>query len=698
MWASGKIISFFFFNKTFSIIELFLSFNKPTMFLKKYSLLLVLFSCTCFAQYITTSETYTPVQLIENVLVGAGGCASITNVSVSGGNFGPNENSWGYFNANGSGFPFNEGIILSTGQIRNAPGPNNFVSDDGGGMGWGGDADLNAALGIGNSLNATVLEFDFVPLGNQISFDYIFASEEYHGTATCIYSDGFAFLLKEVGSPTYQNLALIPNTATPVKVTTVHPEIPGGCPAENEQYFDAFNPTEYPTNFNGQTKVLTAQASVIAGHQYHIKLVIADEGNYRYDSAIFLKANSFSYGVDLGDDRTFANQNPVCYNESLTLNGTSASAISYQWYFENNPIPGQNTAILNFNPPYTTAQNGMYALSTVYSASCAPYVPIYLDFAPELIIDQATYDYCDADANQDGITTVTLSSIVPTLFTNLPSGYQVNFYDSPTGTVALPNSYLLTTPFQQIIYARITNSNCYAAFPVTINIKTFADTIADVTLGMCNNTPTTLTADVGYSSYTWSTGETSSSIQITNPDIYTVIIENADGCSKVKTFTVIGSEIATITNIITNELSGDNSAEIVATGNGDYEYSIDGVHFQNSPIFTDLNNLIYIAYVRDKNGCGTVSQEFYLIQIPKFFTPNGDGYNDYWNLKGIRQNNAGSLISIYDRFGKLMKQMSPMGAGWNGTYNGKLMPSDDYWFTIELQDGRSAKGHFALKR
>lgn len=669
------------------------------MLTKKIYLLFLLMSGAASAQYITTDETHTPLQLIENVLINSG-CASVSNVSVSGGNFAGGEKSWGYFNANGSTFPFSEGIILSTGKIIDAQGPNSFVSDDGNGMGWGGDSDLNAALQITNSLNATVLEFDFIPLGNQLSFDYIFSSEEYHGTATCLYSDGFAFLLKEVGAPTYQNLALIPNTTIPVKVTNVHPFIPGGCVAENEQYFDAFNDVEHPTNFNGQTKVLTAQSSVIPGHQYHIKLVIADEGNYRYDSAIFLKGSSFTFGVDLGADRTLASNNPVCPNEILTLNGTSPGALSYQWNFNQNPMPGENAATLVFNPPYTSAQNGTYSLTTTYSPTCTTESIIELEFANDLIIDQDVYTLCDADATQDGITTITLSDIVPTLFTNLPAGYNVSFYSSATSTTPLPNSYLLTTPFQQIIYAKIDNINCYTAIPVTINVNVFTNPIADETPGMCNNDPITLTADPGFVSYTWSTGETSQSIQVATPAVYTVTIENAVGCTKVKTFTVIGSGIATINDIIVHDFNEDNSVEIVASGTGNYEYSIDGIHYQDSPVFTNLNGLVYTAYVRDKNGCGEISKEFYLIIIPKYFTPNGDGYNDYWNIKDGNPlaQNSGALIYIYDRFGKLLKQISAKSPGWDGTYNGKLMPADDYWYRIQLPDGRTSNGHFALKR
>lgn len=672
------------------------------MLLKKYHLLFVLLYGTASAQYISTDETRTPLQLIENVLINSG-CASVSNVSVSGGNFASGEKSYGYFNANGSTFPFAEGIILSTGKIIDARGPNDFISDDGGGMGWIGDSDLDQALGLNNTFNATILEFDFIPIGTQISFDYIFSSEQYLTSPSpnqCTFTDGFAFLLKESSSINYTNLAVIPNTTIPVKVNTVR----GSgtiCPAENEQYFDAFNPTDYPTNFNGQTKVLTAKSVVIPGRQYHIKLVIADEGNYRYDSAIFLKGSSFNFGVYLGTDRTFANNNAVCPTESLTLNGTSAGAQSYQWNFNSNPIPGETNATLSFIPPYTTAQNGSYSLTTVYSPTCTTTTAaINLDFAPQLTTAQTTYTYCDSDAIQDGISTITLSDIVPTLFSNLPATYQVRFYSSPTSVTALPNSFTTTTAFQQIIYAKIDNSNCYTPIPVTINVNAFTATIADETEGICSTTPITLTADSGFQSYIWNTGQTTQSILVSSPGTYTVTIENSDGCTKVKTFSVLGSEIATITNIIINDLNDAASIEIIPAGSGDYEYSIDGFNFQASPVFTHLSGLIYTAYVRDKNGCGTVSQEFYLMQIPKFFTPNGDGYNDYWNLKGIypMSPNTNSIISIFDRFGKLMKQISTNSAGWNGVYNGKLMPADDYWFLIELQDGRTVKGNFALKR
>ncbi|HSN47797.1 MAG TPA: T9SS type B sorting domain-containing protein, partial [Flavobacterium sp.] len=132
-----------------------------------------------------------------------------------------------------------------------------------------------------------------------------------------------------------------------------------------------------------------------------------------------------------------------------------------------------------------------------------------------------------------------------------------------------------------------------------------------------------------------------------------------------------------------------------------YEYSLDEPtgFFQDSNILTNVPAGIHVVYIRDKNGCGTVSKTEAVVGLPKFFTPNNDGYNDYWNVKGVNANfNTNSIIYIFDRYGKLLKQISPTSLGWDGTFNGNPMPGDDYWYTLKLEDGREAKGHFSLKR
>ena len=137
------------------------------------------------------------------------------------------------------------------------------------------------------------------------------------------------------------------------------------------------------------------------------------------------------------------------------------------------------------------------------------------------------------------------------------------------------------------------------------------------------------------------------------------------------------------------------------TGKGKYEYSLNEPSgpFQSSNVFTNIPSGIYDVFINDINGCGTVSKTISVIGVPKYFTPNNDGYNDFWNVKGINANfNAKSTIYIFDRYGKLLKQLIPTSEGWDGTFTGQPLPSDDYWYTIKLEDGRQTKGHFSLKR
>lgn len=663
--------------------------------MKKILFILFSFSFTVsFSQNITVNETFTPQQLIENILVNSG-CVSVSNFSASSGNFGTGELSYGYFNSNGSAFPFSEGIILSTGKLNSAVGPNSNFSDDGTGIGWTGDTDLNLALGLSNTFNASVLEFDFVPNANNISFEYIFSSEQYllnPSSGQCNFTDGFAFLLKEATATAYQNLALIPGTSTPVRVNTVR----GNgtiCPPANETFFDAFNTGAYPTTYDGQTKILTAQSVVTPGTLYHIKLVIADEGNARFDSGIFLRAGSFISEKDLGTDRLIATGNPLCNGDNLILNATQAGATNYQWFQDGNPV-GINS------PTYNVTTAGTYEVEIDINASCTLTGSIVIEYAPNLVVLDDEFEICDT--NIDGLTAFDLATIQTQIFSSLPTGFTIGLFDSTTSTTPLSSSYTNTTPFEQIIYARITNiANCYGNIPITLIVNTFSEIITDETIGICNNTPTNISAPGGYTSYSWNTSpiQTSQTITVSDAGTYIVTITNADGCTKTKTVTVVNSEVATITNIDVTDFNEDLIATISVTGNGNYEYSLDGISFQSSPVFNLLDSGEYTVYVNDKNNCGVVFETFYALSYPKFFTPNGDNYNDTWRIKNLEKKGLeNSKIYIFDRFGKLIKQVRPGENGWNGTYNGNQLSSSDYWFVLELTNGKTVKGHFSLKR
>ncbi|MDI1304716.1 MAG: T9SS type B sorting domain-containing protein, partial [bacterium] len=165
---------------------------------------------------------------------------------------------------------------------------------------------------------------------------------------------------------------------------------------------------------------------------------------------------------------------------------------------------------------------------------------------------------------------------------------------------------------------------------------------------------------------------------------------------------VTASDLAHIENIDIIDLTDINTVTVNVTGKGKYEYSLDepSGFWQDSNFFDKVPPGIHEVFINDKNGCGVVSKIIAVIGAPKFFTPNNDGYNDYWSVKGVNETfNSKSIIYIFDRYGKLIKQWVPnLNQGWDGTFNGNSLPADDYWFTLKLEDGREAKGHFSLKR
>ena len=252
----------------------------------------------------SSTSQYTVPELIEEVLFNDD-CTVVSNITWStGSNFG-SVNGIGYFEKNGSTFPFQKGIVLSTGNALSVPGPNTSTLNDGGGTAWVGDTDLEAIIFAAtgnamNSRNASKIEFNFVPQNNFISFDFVFASEEY-GTFQCAFADAFAFLLTNVTTNTTTNLAVVPATTTPISVVTIRNQLYNTtCTSVNADYFAVFygangsNPIAAPINFNGITAPMTASATVIPNNLYKIKMVIADRVDTAYDSAVFIEGGSFA--------------------------------------------------------------------------------------------------------------------------------------------------------------------------------------------------------------------------------------------------------------------------------------------------------------------------------------------------------------------------------------------------------------------
>ncbi len=313
---------------------------------------------------------------------------------------------------------------------------------------------------------------------------------------------------------------------------------------------------------------------------------------------------------------------------------------------------------------------------------------------------------CDITGDVDGFTEFNFDDLIPQIIgdqTNLEVTFHQSLNDANIGINDLEISYTNKENPETIFYRVVNNnSSCVDVNDFKIEVPTEFEIALPQDLFVCQNSSSvSLSTDAGYAYYQWSTGEEGpdlNSIEISEVADYSVIVTNENGCRAFQSTTTIGSEIASIKEINVKDLSGEeNSVEVVAEGIGDYEYSLDDMAYQDSNIFLNLPNNYYTVWVRDKKGCGIVSEAFLVLDYPKFFTPNNDGFNDFWKITGISEF-PGSKIFIYDRYGKLLKDLRISSRGWDGVFNGKELPTSDYWFTLELDDGREIKGNFTLKR
>ncbi|WP_147676004.1 T9SS type B sorting domain-containing protein [Algibacter pacificus] len=327
---------------------------------------------------------------------------------------------------------------------------------------------------------------------------------------------------------------------------------------------------------------------------------------------------------------------------------------------------------------------------------------------------------CDDDGIEDGFHTFNLGYANTQIATGLPAGITISYYENYDDALLeknrLNNNYTNTTAYSHTIYARIENANaCYGISEVLLTVNKLPEIDTEALTYYCTNKfPETITINPEITNdlpenftYHWSTNESTYSIEINSVGNYDVTVTNANGCSKTQTITVEGVSIATINNIEVKDISDNNMITVFATGDGIYEYQLLDENatmvvapYQSSPIFENVFPGIYTVTVKDtKNDCGEIMETAYVIGFPKFFTPNSDGYHDTWKVYGVSADNQpNSKIYIYNRYGKLLKALTPKNNGWNGSFKGALLPADDYWFVILLEDGRTYKNHFSLKR
>ena len=847
-------------------------------------------------------------ELVQNVLISNNSITfDPTNITILEDPVGignPELRSWGYFTRGNSDFPFEEGIILSTGIAVEAEGPNNNVENGLGLLTWSGDEDLKSILDQTNgdhhpTFNATGFQFDFIPEGDTLVFDFIFASEEYENNYECStsYRDGFVFLIKGPGIPNDSgapfggsNIAAIPNSNNiAVNTGSVHTDLDGiGNPFRcgNEQLGVNFFPELYISNsgvnntnvvqFDGYTTILNTETEVEPGETYTIKIVIADRGDERLDSAVFIRGFSIKSNVVIVDESDSDLDFTMCIGNQEVLTATHvddpfSGSETYEWRLNDVPIPGASTANITvsesgtytvivtdlglefedsitvtvitvpdagisnavtlcstddpidlfgelggtpdtngtwspslqsgtgiFNPAIDSAGIYTYTVTGDQSPSCpddSATIDVTVDTTPTLSLikticssDEETYTVSystngtwdlfidpsgtatvdmanslitgiesDTDikltaTNPDNnncevvlnITspqckcptiaiptnasneTICLGDVIPTLSVDVLNGQTANWYED-NGTLLSFNTLTYTPTVTEkgtYIFKVEAIDNVLGCSSNTIDVSFTIGSVEKIELQpdgvLCLNEKGVLidngdfpTIDTELSendfSFAWKhngtniTGEHSSEIIVTEPGEYTVTYTSVfTNCSNSSSIS-IDSHTAPVDlqlSLSQGVFSKDKNNDIIATasGSGNYLFSLDNGDAQEDGIFENISLGLHQVTVSDKGGCGSITKEIFVVGFPKFFTPNGDGYHETWNVIADFQVPEMS-IRIFDRYGKLLKQLNPNGSGWDGTYNGKKLPSTEYWFKAELLDGSAMyTSHFSLIR
>ena len=509
-------------------------------------------------------------------------------------------------------------------------------------------------------------------------------------------------------------------------------------------------------NMNGQTTVnlfdinplvLDTQDILAYNITYHSSQLDADSGNaalpFSYYNTnpnvenIFVRIENI-LNTDCYDTTTFnlvVNIAPETFNDTLIQCDEDGSVDGFTTFNLNEAndvltdgIANRSTkfflsladAQANINEIDGNSYNNISNPQTIHIqvindiTGCVNFAELILDVSLTNAND-AILTSCDNDGIEDGFYTFNLSDADADVLNGLPPNVTLNYYITYNNALLeqnpLPNSYINTTPYSQTIYVRVENDNdCFGINQVQLNVFELPDIVIEEELFYClNSFPQTITLTSGVINdlpsnytYSWSTGETTSEIEINQSGTFNVTVTNANGCSKDRTITVLPSNIATINSIDVVDATQNNTITVSVSGEGTYEFALDDSSgpYQVSNLFENVAPGLHTVYVMDtKNSCGIVEKIVSVIGFPKFFTPNNDSFNDTWQVYGLsKQFQPNSTIFIYDRYGKLLKQLDPTGIGWDGTFNGYRLPSSDYWFYVTLQDGRIFANHFTLKR
>lgn len=402
----------------------------------------------------------------------------------------------------------------------------------------------------------------------------------------------------------------------------------------------------------------------------------------------------------------------ACENDSVILDATTINALSYEWYLDlgsgYQQIPAES------GPMLSVAVSAMYRVLVVVPSGTNIISEVQVAFSPSPVTNMLSNELVCLDG--------TLVDFLPkknseALGTQSPDDFRVSYHNSMSeaidGSNSLPVDFEPTLS-SQTIYVRTTSIENTSCFDVSQSFEIDGIEVPQLNFPtevfICEDSPVAtigqLVSEPGYT-YSWDSGQTSSQIAVSQERTYTLSATNDQGtvsCVSVRSITVVFSRPPVIRDIDIEYFDDTNIVTVAVETQGNFEYRLDSETPQTSSVFNAVTPGVHTIMVVDINGCGSDTEEIVVVGFPKFFSPNGDGINDLWHVQGISilEN---PIVTVYDRFGKLIRQMDDNTEGWDGTYNGVLLPASDYWFKLTYMDNEGQttvakyiNNHFSLKR
>lgn len=430
----------------------------------------------------------------------------------------------------------------------------------------------------------------------------------------------------------------------------------------------------------GSWNDLSNTGSLTPGDAYQPKGYVVEYGGSAGESSLQI-ATSTKITIPEANVLT---PTPICDSGSFTLTATATAGATINWY---------NQA------------TGGVAIATGTSYTTP-------------VINTTTTYYVDAgcEANRKSVTAVinktpdtptvassNISRCGPgnvTLQASTDVGL-ISWYTTSSGGTSVWTGNIFTAPnitSSTTYYAEASNNGCLNTTRTPVNITIYTPpVVTDETVVLCQFQKKMLDAGIAGMNYLWSTGATTQTIEIGVAGTYTVDVTSPSpqNCTSRKTIIVEEHEVPQIDRI---DVEGTRAIIYLKKEQPYFEYSVDGSNFQDSNIFYDVPGGLQTAYVREKGGCGGTAKNFVVLVFPAFFTPNNDSYNDVWEVTGM-ENYPQAQVTIFDRYGKLLAQLSLSRMSWDGTFNKVQLPASDYWYALKIDDTHPIlRGHFSLKR